>query len=94
MVAPGKFLPLNIFIRKGLHNADPGQSILETGVDVPDFTAVIQEGGLHPFILLMENTSMQRTRTDSGIASCQLIMNRKIKDPTILIREINRFSGP
>ena len=70
MVAPGKFLPLNIFIRKGLHNADPGQSILETGVDVPDFTAVIQEGGLHPFILA--DGKYQHTENQNRQRDCQL----------------------
>ena len=43
---------------------------------------------------LMEKISMQITRASSGMASCQLIRNRKIKEPTILIREMNRFSGP
>ena len=37
---------------------------------------------------------MHTTRTAMGMASRQLMRNRNTKEPTTLIREMNRFSGP
>ena len=46
-----ELFPFNIFVGKGLYDPDAGQRILKGCIDIPDFLPVIQEGGLHPFIL-------------------------------------------
>ena len=43
---------------------------------------------------LAEKKIINSTRASRGTASLALIINRQINDPTILIREMNRFSGP
>ena len=43
---------------------------------------------------LAEKKIMNTTRASSGTASRALMVNRQMKEPTILIREIKRFSGP
>ena len=94
LIAPGEFLPFNVLVGEGLYHPDAGQGVLEAGVHISDLATVVQKVACIRLFWLMEKISMQITRASSGMASCQLIRNRKIKDPTILIREMNRFSGP
>lgn len=44
LVAPSELFPFDLFIGKGLDHTDPGQGILETGVDVDDLSPVVHEG--------------------------------------------------
>ena len=51
LVAPSELFPFDLFVGKGLDHTDPGQGILETGVDVADLSPVVHEGLMHPGVL-------------------------------------------
>ena len=51
LIAFFKFFLLDPFVRKRLHHTNTGQRILQTGIDISDFSAVVHECLLHFAIL-------------------------------------------
>ena len=59
-----KFRMLNIFIGKGLHNTDTGESILKTGIYITDLSPVFHKSFLHPGILPEREQKHQNNQND------------------------------
>ena len=77
-VAVSKLFPFNVFIGEGLNDADPGEGVLEPGVDIPDLSPVIHKGFLHAFILT--DTEPYHERHDDGQADGQLSVDQEKED--------------
>src|SRR5699024_1071261 len=73
-----EFSALNIFISKRLNDPNAFQRILKGSVDVADFAAVVQEGCLHPLILV--SAENDHKNDDSCQNQSQFPLNQKQED--------------
>lgn len=94
MVAAFEFAALHIFIGKGLHHTNTCKGVLKRNIYIADFATVFHKCLLHSFILAQAENEHNDNENQKRNGKHPVYKERNTKDPTILIMEINRFSGP
>ena len=81
MVALSEFLTFDLFVGKGLDNADAGERVLETGVDVSDLPAVFHKCLLHPLVLAEGEQEHEDYENDQRQGKPPVDQEKKDKSP-------------